>query len=333
MRQIHRLSGFLCCLLGLSVLIGWYTQSAALIQISPHWVPMQFNTAFCFVLSGIGLLSLYYQRPRLSLVIGLVLLFIALTTLLQYLSGANVGIDQFFVEHYITTNTPYPGRMSAITAVCFTLSGLAFALAHIMPRKTYKKAVVRLVGVAIVILSLIALIGYVRDVDAAYRWFNNASEMAAHTSVGFLLLGIGLVAYTVNAAKVKGVSPFWFSGSAALFIVLLSLEWSQHLHVQENRLLSAALEKEISFIRIDTVKKVESALVALKRMARRWEVRGGTPQNEWQQDASSYIQDVTALTTLEWVDDTHHVRWVEPLVGNEKALGLYVASMMSDDKY
>lgn len=44
------LGGALSLILGSSVLVGWYTHNAALIQVSSDYVPMQFNTALCFLL-------------------------------------------------------------------------------------------------------------------------------------------------------------------------------------------------------------------------------------------------------------------------------------------
>ena len=43
-------------LLGLVVIVGWYTGNRTLIQVLPQFVPMQYNTALGFVLSGAALL-------------------------------------------------------------------------------------------------------------------------------------------------------------------------------------------------------------------------------------------------------------------------------------
>lgn len=277
------------------------------------------------VVRRFGLLSFRYQRVNVSFISGIAILLIALSTLLQYISGADFGIDQFFVDHYITTNTPYPGRMSAITAMCFILASLVFILSVVLPRYHFTVFFIRAIGVMLCVVSMIAFIGYVRDIETAYRWFSNTSAMAAHTSVGFFLLGAGVVVLTISHVRLLSDSPFWLSGSIALFIVLLAIEWSQHIRAQENQLLSAAVTKELDFMRVHTIERVNSTLSGFRRMAQRWRVSGGTPQNEWREDAKNYINDLSSLTTLEWVGDTYHIRWVEPLAGNERVIGLYVA--------
>ena len=56
------LSGVLLVGLGACVITGWYIHNVTLIQISPHFAPMQYNTAFCFLLTGASLISLYFKR-------------------------------------------------------------------------------------------------------------------------------------------------------------------------------------------------------------------------------------------------------------------------------
>ena len=52
----------LTALLGLVVLIGWFTHNEVLLQVCPGFVPMQFNTALGFFISGAGLLLLALWR-------------------------------------------------------------------------------------------------------------------------------------------------------------------------------------------------------------------------------------------------------------------------------
>lgn len=65
-------------------------------------------------------------------------------------------------------------------------------------------------------------------------------------------------------------------------------------------------------------------LLALRRMARRWEVSGGTKEAEWRADSDSYIEQFPGLRAVEWVDDSYRVRWVQPLAGNESIVGLNI---------
>ncbi|WP_339874077.1 CHASE domain-containing protein [uncultured Brevundimonas sp.] len=63
-------------------------------------------------------------------------------------------------------------------------------------------------------------------------------------------------------------------------------------------------------------------LQALRRMGRRWEAAGGTSEAEWRADSDGYIEQFPGLRAVEWIDDSFHVRWVQPVAGNESIVGL-----------
>ena len=79
----------------------------------------------------------------------------------------------------------------------------------------------------------------------------------------------------------------------------------------------------------DEASKVDSQLrsranervASLARMAARWESAGGTEYESWRSDAANHVSELPGLRTLEWIDATYHVRWIEPLAGNERRLG------------
>ena len=53
--------------------------------------------------------------------------------------------------------------------------------------------------------------------------------------------------------------------------------------------------------------------------------RGYTPEDEWRNDAARHFEDQPGYQALGWVDSTYHLRWIEPIVGNEQALSLDLA--------
>lgn len=112
--------------------------------------------------------------------------------------------------------------------------------------------------------------------------------------------------------------------SASLIIALTIIIYIHILHEEHDDILNLVSEKQAQVQRaID--ENVRHAVVGLRRMAQRWEYQNGTPEKEWRADISHYLQDTAALTTIEWVDETYHVRWVEPQPRNEKEIGLNIA--------
>ncbi|MCS5597422.1 MAG: CHASE domain-containing protein [Alphaproteobacteria bacterium] len=110
---------------------------------------------------------------------------------------------------------------------------------------------------------------------------------------------------------------------AGISFVFSFAVWVEY-NKREAHLIGQIAQEEITHTTSNIIENVTTAVMALERMAARWGARGGTPFKEWEIDAQSLIDDYTALTTVEWADKSYHIKWVEPLAGNEKAVGLNI---------
>ena len=196
--------GFLALLIGSLVLFGWYTENHSLIQIHSTFVPMQYNTALGFLFCGLGLVFLNVEKSTYGRVLGVITSLIGSVTLIQYIFAINVGLDQLFMEHYISVATSHPGRMAPNTALCFLLCGSAFLL-HKKNIKNSNDSFTRSIGAIVVGLSLVALLGYLFELESAYGW-GNLTRMALHTSVGFIILGLGIICFSFSTLEKKANS-------------------------------------------------------------------------------------------------------------------------------
>lgn len=124
-------AGGLVVLLGVIVMLGWVTHTPVLIQLRPQLVPMQFNTALCFVFVGTGLILLCYRQRRVAFYCGVLVLGVSLLTQLEYFFGFNLGLDRLFIEPFVLSKTTYPGRMALATTFTFLLSGIGLVTATI----------------------------------------------------------------------------------------------------------------------------------------------------------------------------------------------------------
>lgn len=169
--------------LGLAVLAGWLFHVPALVQLRRTWVPMQANTAVCLVVLA-GAVATHRRWPDAAAALGGAAATLAAVTLVQYVSGLDFGIDEALFEHEITTLTSHPGRMAPNTATSFLCLGTALAL----PER-HRPHAAALAACAIGFAS-VALAGYLTATPLAYGW-GALTDMAAHTSVGVLLVGLG----------------------------------------------------------------------------------------------------------------------------------------------
>jgi signal transduction histidine kinase len=304
--------------LGFIVLYGWYQHQLTLIQVHPAFVPMQYNTALGFLLSGIALLSALLRWQRCAIFCAISVSLIGGLTLVEYITQIDLAIDQLFMQHYITTLTSNPGRMAPNTALCFFLSGLIFLTVSI---KT-KAYLFSLLGAIVTGLGLIAFLGYLTGLETAYGW-GQLTRMAVHTSLGFVLLGLGISLWGLSIApKVKKTAQYWIRTSTSMVLIVLVLALWQSLTSWENKQIKKNVSNQLNNFNSTFEQKLNAQIKALKRMAQRWNYRQGTPYQEWQQDAQQYIKDLPFYQSIEWVDKSLTVRWVAPLKGNESATNL-----------
>ncbi|MBF0463104.1 MAG: PAS domain S-box protein, partial [Magnetococcales bacterium] len=181
----------------------------ALVQLDPAAVPMQYNTALCFLLSGVGLLSIPMGWLRLAQGCGMAIGVLGILTGTQYILGVDFGLDQLFMHHYITVKVIHPGRMAPNTTLCFTLSGMGLVMASARKARWRTWEVVGLLGTVTATLGLVAVIGYLTDLESTYHWFQY-TRIAGQTAIGFVSVGFGLISLAwYHTASRVGVIPKW----------------------------------------------------------------------------------------------------------------------------
>lgn len=181
--------------LAVLVMWGWIAHIPAAVQIRPDFAPMQFNTAFCFLLSCVSLLAVILRHRITSLIASAAAALFATLTLSQYIFGTNYGIDTLFIEPFLTTKTSHIGRMAPNTGVTFVLITSSLLLSASSSRLSIRRATfVGTLGSLALASGAVPLLGYASGVQAAYGWAQ-FTAMAVHTAGFFVLLAIAIIAY------------------------------------------------------------------------------------------------------------------------------------------
>ncbi len=168
--KLALIAGFLSIFLGSTVLTGWYSGNLILIQINESFVPMQYNTALGFLMSGAMLLLIVFKQNKWAAILGSGLVLIGGITLIEYIFGVDLFLDQIFMKHYVTVKTSHPGRMAPNTALSFLLTGFAAIILNMRFKKYKIFGTIGLFGALIFGLGLVAFIGYLIEVETAYGW-------------------------------------------------------------------------------------------------------------------------------------------------------------------
>ncbi len=320
------MAGGLSAALGLTVLVGWYTHNTALLQIHPSFVAMVYNTALAFLLCGTALVAIALGRPRLAIIGGGYAVVIGLLTLGEFLFARDFGIDQFFMRHYVLVANPFPGRMALNSAVFFPLVGLGILLRSVAPRFRLRPLIVGLIGSITFAQGLVAFSGYLTGITTTYAW-GNLTRMAVHTAFGFSLLGAGLLAlaWQDHNAEEKKQAPRWLPILVGLIVAAITVCLWQALVVDKRAQTKRTVEARTALVRNELAVRLQSHILALNRMARRWHLNGMKDQQQRKSDAALLVGDYQGFDGIRWVDPSNHIGWTIPLQGHEAEQGMYLA--------
>jgi len=190
-RTIARLGAVLLMLLGSLVLLGWLWNVGFLTTVLPGPITMKPNTAIGFLFLGVALFLLTWPNKTRSLQLwcaasAALVSLAGLLTLSEYLSGANVGIDQLLFKD---VQLSFPGRMAHITAFNLIIAGLSVLLLVFSEKHAkLSQSLAAVTGLS----ALFAIIGYLYGVPLLYG-SNEYTSMALHTGVGFLVGSLSLL--------------------------------------------------------------------------------------------------------------------------------------------
>ncbi|BCK87021.1 hypothetical protein MIZ01_0791 [Sideroxyarcus emersonii] len=202
-RRIYRLFDFvphavsaIAVTVGVLVLIGWIFDFPLFKSVLPGLVSMKVNTAVGFILSGIALWSFetgVQGRPlrAIAQACAALVMLLSILTLLEYLSGADLGIDQLLIREVTHLPGDIPGRMAVNTALGF--AGLGAALLLLSLGQGGRVAAIHALAVVPIILGGSALIGYGYDIEDFLRERLNYTPMSINAATVFVLLAVGIL--------------------------------------------------------------------------------------------------------------------------------------------
>ena len=108
--------------------------------------------------------------------------------------------------------------------------------------------------------------------------------------------------------------------------LLSAVAFWQLLRIREQSQVRFAVEQEAYGLRIEIKDRIDPNIHALVRMAKRWELREGTPREEWESDAAQHLADQFGTRAIVRVDSSNIARWIVPLERQETYTGLNIAS-------
>ncbi|MDD5675719.1 MAG: DUF4118 domain-containing protein [Chitinivibrionales bacterium] len=188
LQWVPPIAGALICITGILVLLGWLSGVEDLKSILPGLATMKANTALCFVLLGA---ALGFRRNRgFRLTCATIAGAVAVLSIIEYLTGGQLGIDQILFRDPGNAQTAFAGRMAPATAL--GIIGAAIAILVIESDNLFDKLTGQICSLATGAIGLVALTGYLYGDRELYSIFAYTS-LALPTAIAFIILALGLL--------------------------------------------------------------------------------------------------------------------------------------------
>jgi signal transduction histidine kinase len=223
---------------------------------------MQFNTALCFLLSSMGLFLLFRRAYVAVKVVSGALIFLGGLSGLQYIIGANFGIDELFMEAYILVKTSHPGRMAPNTALSFVVMGCSLlTLRHYLEASRFERLSCALSG-TVFVLGSIPFIGYIMGIETAYGW-GYLTRMAVHTSLCFVVLSVGLLGVLIKSKDDPLIERKWLPIFSGYLILIVGVFIWSGLHHYQIESLKEMVSYERLFLKHHIQKELDKPIQEL----------------------------------------------------------------------
>ena len=232
LRHVAQGLGVLVGLLSAVVFSGWTLGIPIAGKLSGD-ISMKTNTALGLLLGGVGLVLLTRQpvargRRLAGLTCAALVLLIGALTFSEHLAGWDLGIDQLLAhERPGAAGVVSPNRMGPPASLCFTLLGPALLLLGREPRR---RAWQQPLAVAVVVVTLVPLVGYLYGVDPLFG-VARYTGIAWPTALALLGLGLGVLCASPDEGLMRLLTDDGAGGAAvrrllpAALLVPLVMGW------------------------------------------------------------------------------------------------------------
>ncbi len=199
--------GAFVAMAALVIFCGWIFNIPFLQTPFPNAIPMKANAAAGFICAGVALwllrkTSIVSPAQKIQQYLGyflaLLTALIGLLTLLEYGLNWNTGFDQLIArDTTVSSGAVYPGRMSALGALNFLVTGLSLLLLDVKTRRGHHPSSYLMIIVGFI--SLTAIIGYIYGAPELVG-IAQSTLFAMDAATAFMLLFIGVLLARPTAA-------------------------------------------------------------------------------------------------------------------------------------
>ncbi len=300
-------AGLFVMALGAATLSGWILGVPLLVQFRPQFQPIFYTTALTFLLSGGVLLLLTGGSRRLAMLLTTIVGVASALAFVLSPMGIPTALHDWLKDNLFTLSPESHGRMAGGSAGCFLAFAVAVGVLTLAPRQArWRLGLVRLLAVGVATVGAIGTIGYVVGMGVASR-STPVTNMALPTTIGLMLLGVGLTAVSTAEAPVpaRAGGPQWLPAIAGTVSLIVALGlWHAVRHDQQ---LERAMEAS------QAASNIDGQIAAQYHIDQRLltyiaEQLAAAPPSAWNAASRPYLAAQPTHRAVVWIDRTFVIR-------------------------
>lgn len=281
--------------LGFLAVLGWHAQQPTLIQAGPIFAPFAYSAALAFFLSGMAFLAVLSNRASVTTFFSSLAIIAAFYAVFREFAPAS------------SMDLKVGATMAPVSCLCFVLINISFMIGR--RGGAWGNVFQGLAGAAVFAFGSSAFFGYLTDLTGAYT-FGESSPIAVQATIGFLMLGAGLITFSWTKGGVdwgfRRRAVAWEVGFGMISATLMI--WQALSHHGRERFDQSSAEKALS-IRNELASRINLHLGALVNQARAWELDGfPDSQSAWEKQAGLLTHRYT-FRAVAWITPGFELKW------------------------
>lgn len=294
---------------------------------SPAWIfgparPLTINIAFCLLGLALSVLINSRKESVVGRLLALPSIIFGLASIYDWFLHGAKGVDNLVISS---------GSFSAFTdplplpaALCNMFLGTILASTYIRRWQRHWTSFVGIVSGFVATGSFAVLIALLAGVDFKDSW-SAINDVSPIVSFCTMLLGLSVFLSALLKSLQNGWRIRWISAPfAAVILFGTGLLWHAQIEAEKQQAVRATTEAATS-IQTHLENRLESNANSISRLASRMSTGFEMRESDWHSDASNLVRDIYEFQAVQWVDSSLHVRWTEPLKGNESVLNMDVS--------
>lgn len=283
--------------------------------------PLAINIAFCLLALSLSVLVNFRKESVVGRLLAIPSIVFGFLSIYEWSLHGAKGVDNLVVSS--SAFSVFTDTMPLPAALCNMVLGTILASSYFRRWQRNWTCFVGIVSGFVATGSFSVLIALLAGVDFTDSW-SAINDVSPIVSFCTMLLGLSVFLSALLKSLQNGWRIRWISAPfAAVILSGTGLLWHAQIEAEKQQAIRATNEAATS-IQTQLENRLESNANAISRLASRMSSGFEMQEPDWHSDASNLVRDIYEFQAVQWVDSSLHIRWVEPVQGNESVLNMDV---------